>query len=177
MDAPTYPACDLAAALLGKVNHPAGEVLNTLKLNALLYYAEAWSLALFERTLSSDELEAWDSGPMYPALWARLSHRGWNNLLADDLRSEVVLDTETQALLDDIWQAYGEYSLAELEKMIKADAPWKEARRGLQAWDITKRPLSKTSMAGFYKTAMEASEASTSSLRRPESRASLTSAR
>lgn len=156
MNATPYPACELAAYLLGKVRHPAGETINTLKLNALLYYAEAWSLAMFDRELTQDELQAWDTGPMYPAIWSRLGHRGWNNLAVEDLEPPPAFDEETQGLLDDVWQAYGDFSLPELERMIKADAPWKEARRGLQSWDITKRPISKPGMASFYKTTRDA---------------------
>lgn len=155
MNATTYPAPELAACLLAKVRHTAGETLNTLKLNALLYYAEAWSLAMFGRELTGDELQAWDSGPMYPSVWSRLGHRGWNDLAAEDLPYTHTLDAETEELLEAVWQAYGEYSLHELEKMIKADAPWKEARRGLQAWDITKRPINKSHLATFYKTTLD----------------------
>lgn len=173
MNATPYPACELAAYLLGKVRHPAGETINTLKLNALLYYAEAWSLAMFEREITPDELQAWDSGPMYPALWNLLGHRGWNDLAADDLAPPPEFDEETQGLLDDVWQAYGDFSLPELEKMIKADAPWKEARRGLQAWDITKRPMSKPRMAEFYQATLDAPGQPGLATQRPERNAIL----
>lgn len=155
-----YTAPQLAAYLLNKVNHAAGETINQMKLGALLYYAEAWSLAVFDRELIDEELQAWDHGPVFPSLWARLSSKGWNSLGADELADcAIQLDDDTRGLLDDVWQAYGEFSQAELGKMIKQDDPWKTARRGLPAWDLAKRPMNKAAMAQFYKAAFEAADA------------------
>ena len=154
-----YSACELADYLLRKVNRPAGESINLMKLNALLYYCEAWSLAVFERELIEEELQAWDHGPVFPSVWERLKHKGWNNLEADDLNSATALDEETTGLLDDVYQAYGDFPMPDLEKMIKKDAPWKDARRGLPAWDLSKKPMNRAAMAKFYKTAFEAEQA------------------
>lgn len=151
MSATVYKAVDLAAYLLQKPNRASGEVINTLKLNALLYFAEACSLALLERPLLAEGLEAWDHGPICPALWQKLSARGWNDLAADELKDTNPLDEETASLLDDVYQAYGEFSLIELQNQIKQSAPWKEARRGLKDWDLDKRPISKGSMASHYR--------------------------
>lgn len=154
-----YTAPQLADYLLKKVNHAAGETINLMKLGALLYYAEAWSLAVFDRELVDEELQAWDHGPVFPSLWARLSSKGWNSLGANELEDcAIPLDDDTRGLLDDVWQAYGEFSLPELGKMIKQDDPWKTARRGLPAWDLTKRPMNKAGMAQFYKAAFEAAD-------------------
>lgn len=153
----TTTACDLAGYLLRKVHRP-DETINLMKLNALLYYAEACSLALLDCELTPEGLEAWDHGPVFPSLWERLKHKGWNDLAADELGEATRLDEEISGLLDDVYQAYGRFSLPELEKKIKQDAPWKEARRGLPTWDLSKKPLSKDSMAAFYKVAFDATQ-------------------
>ena len=148
-------ACDLANYLSRKVHRP-DETINLMKLNALLYYAEACSLAMFDRELTHEVIEAWDHGPVFPSLWERLKHKGWNDLAVDERCDATPLDPEISGLLDDVYQAYGGYSLPELEKKIKQDTPWKEARRGLPAWDLSKKPLNKATMATFYKQAFEA---------------------
>ena len=150
-------ARDLATYLLQKAQQ-TGDALTLMKLNALLYYAEAWSLAVFDGELIREELQAWDHGPVFPSLWENLKHRGWNTLATDDLSAETRLDSETSSLLDDVWQAYGEFPLPDLEKMIKQDAPWKEARHGLPAWDLSKKPMSKALMQSFYKAVFEAGQ-------------------
>jgi uncharacterized phage-associated protein len=153
-----HTASDLGAYLLRKNHDQSGETLNLMKLNALLYYAEAWSLAVFGHELTSEEIQAWDHGPMFPSLWELLKHRGWNPLESGDLPQATGLGDETVSLLDDVWQAYADFSLPELEKMIKQDAPWKDARRGLPAWDLSKKPMSKAAMAKFYKATLEAGQ-------------------
>lgn len=152
---PQYTAIQLADRILRKINRPAGETINLMKLQALLYYCEAWSLAAHDSELFSEGIQAWDHGAAIPSLWEKLSIKGWNDLAADDLGSPVDLDAQTEDLLNDVLQAYGEFPAAELEKMIRSDAPWKEARRGLPAWDLTKRPIDKSSMARYYKSAYE----------------------
>lgn len=154
-----HTALQLADYLLQKVNHAGGESINLLKLAALLYYAEAGSLAIFEQELVDEELQAWDHGPVFPSLWARLGSKGWNKLGSDELADcRAPLDAQTQGLLDDVWQAYGEFTQTELGKKIKQDEPWKAARRGLKDWDLAKRPMDKNLLASFYKAAFEATE-------------------
>lgn len=149
--------CDLANYLSRKVHRP-DETINLMKLNGLLYYAEACSLAMFDRELSTEGIEAWDHGPVFPTLWNTLKHKGWNDLAVDDLGDAPSLAPEVTGLLDDVYQAYGGFTWPEMEKMIKQDAPWKEARRGLPAWDLSKKPMSKTLMASFYKVAFESTQ-------------------
>ena len=150
-----YTAVELADRILRKVNRPAGDTINHIKLQALLYYCEAWSLAVFDRELFAEEIQGWDHGPVVHSVWDKLSIKGWNDLEADDLGSPTELDAETEDLLNDVFLAYGEFPATELEKMIKKDATWKEARQGLQPWDLTKRPINKTTIGKFYKSAYE----------------------
>jgi len=145
-----YTAIELADWFLRKVNRPAGDTINLMKLQALLYFSEAWSLAVFERELFAEEIQAWDHGPVVYSVWDKLSLKGWNDLAADELNSPGELDAETEALLNDVFQAYGEFPTQELDKMVQKDTPWKEARQGLPPWDLTKRAISKATMTKFY---------------------------
>ena len=158
MGSSSTKVCLLAHHLLQRAAS-AGAAVNVMKLAAVLYYCEAGSLAVFERALTDEALQAWDVGPMYPSLWAALGHKGWNDLEADALAALAsqaaagsAPDEEVLGLLEDVWCAYGEYSQAELDRMIRAEQPWKEARRGLQPWDLTRKPISRPLMASFYKT-------------------------
>ncbi|MCP4656277.1 MAG: SocA family protein, partial [bacterium] len=51
----------------------AGE-LTAMKLQKLVYYAQAWSLVWDERPLFEERVEAWANGPVVPELYER--HRG-----------------------------------------------------------------------------------------------------
>ena len=118
-----YTAIEVADWFLRKVNRPSGDSINQLKLQVLLYFSEAWSLAAFDRELFDEEIQGWEHGPVVYSVWDRLSMHGWT---------------------------------AELEKMVHKDAPWKEARHGLPPWDLTKRPINKTTMTHTYKAQFEA---------------------
>lgn len=155
-----YTAIEVADWFLRKVNRPAGDSINQMKLQVLLYFSEAWSLAVFDRQLFDEEIQAWEHGPVVYSVWNSLSTKGWNDLEADALNAPVDFDAETDALLNDVFQAYAEFPTPELEKMANKDAPWKQARHGLQPWDLTKRAISKVTMAQFYKALYNADQSS-----------------
>jgi len=62
-------AHDVAAYILNK----QGE-LPAMKLQKLVYYAQAWSLVWDEEPLFNDRIEAWANGPVVKTLYD--SHRG-----------------------------------------------------------------------------------------------------
>ena len=52
------------------VNHAdraSGEAITQLKLQKLVYYADAWFLANFDEPLIKEDFEAWAHGPVVPA--------------------------------------------------------------------------------------------------------------
>ena len=51
-----------------------GENLSTMKLQKLVYYAQAWSLVWDEKPLFSSRFEAWANGPVCRELYNQ--HRG-----------------------------------------------------------------------------------------------------
>lgn len=48
--------------------------LTPLKLVKLVYLCEGWSLALRDRSLIREEVEAWQYGPVIPDLYAKIRH-------------------------------------------------------------------------------------------------------
>lgn len=46
-----------------------GEPLTNLKLQKLLYYAKGWYLALYDKPLFNDKIEAWVHGPVVPSIY------------------------------------------------------------------------------------------------------------
>ncbi len=42
--------------------------MSNLRLNKLMYYTQAWSLVLLGRPLFEADFEAWDFGPVIPAI-------------------------------------------------------------------------------------------------------------
>ncbi|WP_284982347.1 type II toxin-antitoxin system antitoxin SocA domain-containing protein [Arthrobacter sp. efr-133-TYG-118] len=72
----TTTVFDVAEYILSKnaVEHPENPTMSTMKLQKLVYYCQAWHLAWDGRTLFPEEIQAWASGPVCPALYE--VHRG-----------------------------------------------------------------------------------------------------
>src|SRR5271169_3358892 len=62
-------AHDIAAYILEKNGS-----MTAMKLEKLVYYAQAWSIVWNESPLFRERIEAWAAGPVVPALYYR--HRG-----------------------------------------------------------------------------------------------------
>ena len=56
--------------------HDQGGISN-LKLQKLLYYAQAWHLALYGEPLFRDRIEAWVHGPVVPPVFGAFKHNKW----------------------------------------------------------------------------------------------------
>jgi len=71
-----YPASAVANFFIKKNNaDPSGD-LTHLKLQKLLYYAQGWFLANYDRPLFEDNIEAWRYGPVVHSIYSRFRGSG-----------------------------------------------------------------------------------------------------
>jgi len=61
---PTIPALTLTQYILGKCGD-----MSHLKLQKLLYYIQAWHLAIFGKSVIDDDFKAWVHGPVCVSVW------------------------------------------------------------------------------------------------------------
>jgi uncharacterized phage-associated protein len=61
------------------------EPVTNMKLNILVYYAQAWHLAVFGRPLFADEIEAWVHGPVLRTVYDTYRRFRWTPIITDDL--------------------------------------------------------------------------------------------
>lgn len=61
-------AIDVAKYFLILVDREAGDTITELKLQKLMYIAQGIHLALYDSPLFKEEIEAWQDGPVVPAL-------------------------------------------------------------------------------------------------------------
>lgn len=59
-----HSALDIAAWFLNEVDRKAGDSITNLKLQKLVYYAQAWAVTLLGRKLFEEKVEAWAHGPV-----------------------------------------------------------------------------------------------------------------
>lgn len=136
-------ACFLS--LLNDSYEEYGDVMTNLKLQKLVYYVQGFHLALFNKPLFSDEIYAWQYGPVVPSLYNRLKKFGKSEV---KIQSDEPLDdifTETQKkLMRDVFEQLGQFSAWKLMRMTHSESPWRET-------DINS-VISHDKMSAFFKT-------------------------
>ena len=118
----------VADYILGKIDPEAGDSITNLKLQKLVYYVQAWHLALKDTPAFHEPVEAWAHGPVVRPLYARFADYGWQAV--DPTHRETdpdhALSKGTRELIDEVWEVYGDYSGSELEALTHSEDPWKE---------------------------------------------------
>lgn len=142
---------DVADFFLAFANE-SGELLTNLKLQKLVFYAQAWHLANYGRPLFDEEFQAWVHGPVLPLLYAKYKENGYRPILRDVKIEDVEkkFTEEVVSYLNDVAQAYMRYNAYELELMTHNEDPWREARGDLEPDARCEVVISKESMARFY---------------------------
>jgi uncharacterized phage-associated protein len=120
-----------------------GRPLDPIKLQKLVYFANGWNLALRDRPLLDEQIEAWSYGPVIPSLYQEFRRFGDEPIRAramlvefaddDDETGRVVYPKiddspegkSTKNLLDRIWQAYRGYTSIQLSNVTHEEGtPW-----------------------------------------------------
>jgi len=103
--------------------------LTHLRLQKLLYYAQAWSLVLRESELFPEVMEAWRHGPVVPVLYRSFSQQQAGALLHEShiIATAPDLSSEDAEFLKSLWKSYNPYSALRLSQMTHAEAPWQKA--------------------------------------------------
>jgi uncharacterized phage-associated protein len=145
---------DQIADYLLRAAREQGEVLTNLKLQKLLYYAQAWHLALHDRALFDEDFQAWVHGPVLRSQYARFRDYQWKPITEDV--PEPNLPNDVRRFLDEILEVFGSETAISLERMTHAERPWIEARGNLPPDANSTNRISKESMQRFYRSLQEA---------------------
>lgn len=152
-----YGVKQIARWFIEQIDTDAGETLTPLKIQKLLYYAQAWNLALHDEPLFDENIEAWAHGPVIPSIYHELKDFTYHSI--DKLRFEsesTDFDETTLDLLEDIKTVYGRYDAKYLEELTHQETPWKATRGGLSLEERCNRQIDRSLMATFYKEMQEA---------------------
>lgn len=93
-------AKDIAEFFVLCTRHP--EWMTNMRINKLVYYAQAWSLVRFGKPLFSENIEAWKHGPVIPSIYHAFSDYRNNPIPApgDTSFLQNLSDDECQLLMD-----------------------------------------------------------------------------
>jgi uncharacterized phage-associated protein len=120
------------------------ELITPMKLQKLLYYAQAAFLALKDVSLFDDEIEKWPHGPVVRSVYQKYSFLGANGI--DPLRTshgEEKISNADERLLEAVYEKYSQFSASALRNKTHLEAPWRDAGRH--------EIISKDSIKKYYK--------------------------
>jgi len=127
----------------------AGDPVSNLKLQKLLYYAQAWYLALRDQPLFPERIEAWVHGPAVPPVYGHFKGWAWQPI-GDDV-SAPRLSQDLHNHLSQVMRQYGPMSAYQLELLTHREKPWRDARKGLAPDEPSTAVISHQSMKDYYR--------------------------
>ena len=125
--------------------------MSAMKLQKLVYYAQAWALVWDEEPLFPEHIEAWANGPVVPALYAR--HQGQFKVTSELINGDPTqLASAQKETVDAVCDAFCTLNAQELSDMTHAEAPWRKARgrAGLRDGERGHETILHADMAEYY---------------------------
>lgn len=133
------------------------ESMSPKKLQKLVYYGYAWTIALLNDTvedihfkLFESDIEAWVHGPVVPELYQKYKDFGWHDIPKVENFDESIFESEVIDVLNQVWVAYGKLTGNQLEMISHQEKPWIEARKGIPAYMASSTSISDKEMFVYY---------------------------
>jgi len=139
-----YPAIAVANAFIEKANEAGIHDLSQMKLQKMVFFAQSWSLKLYDKPLVEDFFAKWPYGPVIPTLYHATKHYGNGHIsslistleFSEGGHYEFVTPTLTDigsdisCLIDNIIKVYGGMTAAALSKLTHvAGSAWSKATK------------------------------------------------
>ena len=118
-------AQDVADYVLASVDEIHGDNITNLKLQKLPCYAQGLHLAMLDTPLFSNEIEAWNYGPVVPEIYHAYKEHRANALPRPDGFDDSKFSQETREILDEVATIYGQYIAGYLMNLTHEEPPWK----------------------------------------------------
>lgn len=139
-------ANDVASVIIAR----SGPWMDARSLQKLLYYVQAWHLAVTDEPLFEERIKAWKDGPVVPQVWhSRQDQR--TRRAANQHVDDVGLDDLTSDLIDLVLGTYGSMSGEELSALTHVEQPWRQARGDLTDDAPCSEAIDPESMARYYR--------------------------
>ena len=122
------------------------------KLQKLCYYAKAWYLAINDCNLISEQFEAWIHGAVQPELYQMYRSYGFQEI--PSLNYTKNIPEEFNSFAREIFNSYGDFTGDQLEIINHKEAPWINARKGLQPWQNCNNIISEDDMKEYFRSLM-----------------------
>jgi len=126
-----------------------GSPITNLKLQKLVYYSQAWALAIHDEPLFTEEIEAWVHGPVTPSVFKEYREFRWNPITGS---FDNQVSSKKAKHIDSVLEVYGNLDAGALERLTHSERPWLDARGNLPPDVSSHAIITQSSMKAFYKT-------------------------
>jgi uncharacterized phage-associated protein len=124
--------------------------MSALKLEMLVYYGQAWHLAINGTPLFEDTVQAGKQGPVVEGLRRPLGALRLISSWPRDTRARLLSDSES-GVLQAVCAAYGDMDGDQLSSMARADDPWRRARGRHSPHTQSRVVIPHRVMANYYR--------------------------
>lgn len=132
------------------------EDMTPKKIQKLSYYAYSWYLVIEKEKLVNTNFEAWVHGPVERTLYNSYREYGYNSVPKNNKTlKEVLNDDKLEQFFSEIYRIYGKLDGDELECLTHKEEPWLKARKGLQPWQASNKPIDDNDIFEFYSRELE----------------------
>jgi uncharacterized phage-associated protein len=143
-------AIDVAHYFLNKADRDAGDAPTHLWLQKVVFYAQAWSFVFLSEPLFAEPVEAWEHGPVVESVWQEYKKFERHVISEQPTIDPRLFSKEEMTLLRVVWERYGGLTASRLRSLTHSEAPWLNARQGLQDNEPSKNPISPEDMRTYY---------------------------
>lgn len=120
-----YSSLDIAKYFIRCTNSEVEGTITNLKLQKLLYYAQGLYLALYNRPLYSEEVKAWQYGPVVEQIYREFKSFSRNPIPdCENFDAQIINNTDRE-FLDEVYSVYGQYTGTALINLTHQESPWK----------------------------------------------------
>ena len=145
--------------------------VSPLKLQKLLYYFQAWHMVYFDGdSVFENAPQAWVNGPVYPTIYRKYSEKlnMYDNFtllpeycpnacdkIIDSAKKNDLFNKDEQEFCSQFIEAFAPKDATYLSLLTHGEAPWKNARNGLDPFVRSDREISLQDMLDYYEKIKE----------------------
>lgn len=148
-------AIDVANWFISKANSEKlddniSEGVSNLKLQKVLYFAQAAHLALYsKKPLFEDDILAWPLGPVVNEVYHKFKTAENQPIPKPSNDDYKKFDAKLNQFLENVWSLFGKFSAAKLVQMSHDHKPWKDAI------EDNREVITKQEIYDYYKSAFQ----------------------
>lgn len=137
-------------------SNATGSLITNMKLQKLVFYTQAWHIAVFDQVIFEEDFQAWIHGPVLPSLYERYKSFQWRPILRNDLDESSIrtlensFTTSIREILADVIIEYFNKDAFALEQSTHSETPWLIARGHLAADEPSANVIDKKTIHDYY---------------------------